>query len=205
MFLDLSLYPFYYISFSVGAVSRSFGSMPFFDFEPTWSYVACLTCGCMSCLSISYHYLFPYFHSLGRSCKCHVHFIRCFLLKTPGSLALPEPHQLAIFSSPIPYVIYQRFRHALILGLAIRRATTVTQTSRGVLPGCILGAHARQNIVTRTQTNKESKWNQPHTQAEIRSHLGERGDVFVVDLIWLAPVILSSLGRGWRFREMAEP
>ena len=158
MFLDLSLYPFYYISFSVGAVSRSFGSMPFFDSEPTWSYVACLTCGCTSCLSISYHY--PFHTSIRSVGAANAMFslYNVSLLKTPGSLALPESHQLAILSSPIPYVIYQRFRHTLILGLAIRRAMAMTQASRGMFPGCVLGAHTGQNIVTRAQTHKESKW-----------------------------------------------
>lgn len=65
------------ICLSRSALCRGLLAQCLFDFRPPWSYVACLTCRCMSCLSISYHYLFPYFHSLGRSCKCHVQFILC--------------------------------------------------------------------------------------------------------------------------------
>lgn len=43
----------------------------------------------------------------------------------------------------------------------------MTQSSRAMLARCELRTHARQNIITRAQTDEESKRDQPDTQTKV--------------------------------------
>lgn len=85
-------------------------------------------------------------------------------------------------------------------------ATAVTQSRRGMtLPRRILGAHAGQDILASTQTDKKRKGNEPDTQSKVGRHLGKGGHLIIIDLVRLAPVVLSALGRRQWLGEVAKP
>ena len=63
----------------------------------------------------------------------------------------------------------------------------------------VLTAHARQDIFTRTQRNKQGEWNKPYADAE------EGGNLRKCRHVWdLITVIVGCGGRG-RVRKMAKP
>lgn len=81
----------------------------------------------------------------------------------------------------------------------------MAEPGRLMLARGIFRAHARQDVLARTQTDKQRKGYQPNTQPEVGSYLGERWHILVVNLVRLAPVALVAPGRRQWLREMAEP
>lgn len=125
--------------------------------------------------------------------------------KPPRALTPPETQQLATLPTPLPHIVHQSLCHALVLRPAVGRPAAMAESGRVMLARGIFRAHARQDVLTRTQTDKQRKGDQPNTQPEVGSHLRERRHILVVNLVRLAPVTLVASGRRQWPREMAEP
>lgn len=117
-------------------------------------------------------------------------------LESSRPIAPPKPHHFSILHYPISGTINQSLCHPLILDLPIDRQGISSQAgSRYMLTRRIFRAHARQDILPRTQADEEGKRDQPDADPKIRRHLRKCWHILDIDLVRLAPVTRRSRRR----------
>lgn len=117
-------------------------------------------------------------------------------LESSRPIAPPKPHHFSILHYPISGTINQSLCHPFILDLPIDRQGISSQAgSRYMLTRCIFRAHARQDILPRTQADEEGKRDQPDADPEIRCHLRKCWHILDINLVRLAPVTRRSRRR----------